>query len=465
MTTGADTIAAPATPPGRSALAVIRVSGPEAVSVVASRFDGCNLHEAESHTASVGWLLDARGERLDQVVVTLFRAPRSATGENVTEISCHGGDAARQAILRSLLNAGARMAEPGEFTQRAFLHGKLDLAQAEAVADLIHAESDLARRVAAAQLEGRTSDVLRTVREALLQTTALVELELDFGEEDVEFADRERLLRLLTDVDNHLTDLLDSARLGALVREGVRVVIGGRPNAGKSTLLNALLERDRAIVSDTPGTTRDALEAEREIGGLRVRLVDTAGLRETANAIEAEGVRRSRAAIEHADALVYVVDVTRGLDVDEEAFVARLVVERKDLPVLLVLNKIDRVSGDAARAGASSEVWATLSLSAQRALSEPMHLRPLRDALLEAIGASRPEQESAPIAVNERHRNHLDRARRAVRRARRAVVSNHGGDTLALDLRTARHELGAITGEVTTEDVLGAIFSQFCIGK
>src|SRR5690606_20435507 len=319
MTPAADTIAAIATARGRAALAIVRLSGPEAVTIADRHLPARSLAEAASHTAHVGFFTTPDGERLDQVVATLFRAPRSATGEDVVEISCHGGDVAPQRILRALLDGGARLARPGEFTERAFLNGKLDLAQAEAVAELIHAQSSLAHRVSLNHLQGRYSDAVGVARDELLQTCALVELELDFAEEDVEFADRAQLERLLDRTAHLLDRLLGSYRLGTLVRDGVRVVIGGRPNAGKSTLLNALVGRDRAIVSPTPGTTRDEIEAEAEIGGLSFRFVDTAGLRETEDAVEAEGVRRAHAAIERSDALLYVYDLTRGLDDEETA--------------------------------------------------------------------------------------------------------------------------------------------------
>ncbi len=461
--TAPDTIIALATARGQAALAIVRLSGPDAVRIVASRFSGGGLAEAPSHTAHLGYLLGADGERLDQVVVTLFRAPRSATGEDVVEVTTHGGDLAPQLVLRSLLDVGARLAEPGEFTQRAFLNGKLDLTQAEAVADLIHAQSGLAHRAALGRLEGRVAEAVGAVREALVQTTALVELELDFSEEDVEFADRTQLADLLTEADRLLTELLDSYRLGALVRDGVRVVIGGRPNAGKSTLLNALVERDRAIVSATPGTTRDEVEAEAHIDGLLFRFVDTAGLRDTADAVEAEGVRRTRRAIERADALLYVFDATAGLDAEEAAFLDRLAAERPGLPVLPVANKTDLLPGLLPDDTGVPE--GAFALSARAALADPTTLDALRRALREAVAADLADAEASVLVVNERQRRHLGAAREAVRRAREAVRLGTGGDTLALDLRAALHELGAVTGAITTEDVLGAIFSRFCIGK
>jgi tRNA modification GTPase len=483
MAPASETIAAIATARGRAALAIVRASGPEAVAVVDRCFPSKALEAANSHTAHVGYFTTPDGARIDQVVVTLFRAPRSATGEDVVEISCHGGDVAPQLVLQALLDGGARLAHPGEFTERAFLHGKLDLAQAEAVADLIHAQSSLAHRVSLNHLQGRYSDAVAEIRQELLQTCALVELELDFAEEDVEFADKARLEALLARTDSLLERLLGTYRLGTLVRDGVRVVIGGRPNAGKSTLLNALVGRDRAIVSPVPGTTRDEIEAEVEIGGLSFRFVDTAGLRETEDLIEAEGVRRTRSAIARADALLYLFDVSLGLDREEEAWLERFTVKHGEadsgaashasgrrpdeeslshLPILLVANKHDVTDAPPERPHVPLP---TLPLSAERAASAPSLLDDLRSWLVEAVLDDLASSEATPIVVNQRHRQHFARALDAVRSAQQALAFGGGGDTLALDLRAALHELGAITGEITNEDVLGTIFSQFCIGK
>ena len=454
-----ETIAALATARGTAALAVLRVSGPDAVAIVDAVFSG-DLTEAEGRTVHVGWVTGADGRRVDQVVCVVWRGPHSSTGEDVVEVTCHGGDVVAGAVLRALFDAGATPATPGAFTQRAFLNGKLDLAQAEAVADLIHAESRLGHRAAVSALRGRVSEAIDEVREALVQTAALVELELDFGEEDVAFADRTQLRDLLDTADRELADLIGTARLGTLARDGVRVVLGGRPNAGKSTLLNALVGDDRAIVSPTPGTTRDAVEAEAEIGGLRVRFVDTAGLRETADAIEAEGTRRARAAIDRADVLLYVVDATVGRDAEEQAFLADLARRQPEVAVLVVANKTDLLS---AHLGTEAE---GLALSAQQALSDDTRLDALRGALLAAVRAGGLDAaEGGLVAVNERHRAHLEAAREAIGRARTSLDAGDGGDTLALDLRDALHQLGLVTGAVTTEHVLDAVFSQFCIGK
>ena len=461
----AQTIAAIATARGTAALAVVRASGPDAVPVVARRFSDAGLAEAAGRTVWVGWLRDADDVPVDQVVCTVWRGPHSSTGEDVVEVTCHGGDAVAQTVLRVLYQAGARPAEPGEFTQRAFLNGKLDLAQAEAVADLIAAESRLGHRAAVSALRGTVSEAVDAVRQSLVQTAALVELELDFGEEDVEFADRSQLAALLADADRQLEDLVGTARLGALARDGVTVVLGGRPNAGKSTLLNALVGRDRAIVSPVAGTTRDAVEAEADLAGLRFRFVDTAGLRETADAVEAEGTRRARAAIDTADVLVYVVDAVVGLDAEERAFLDDLAARRPALAVVVVENKADLVDGSEAGLEMPGDT-AVLRLSAHDALADPAALDGLRQSLVAAVRAEGLDAAGAGlVAVNERHRRHLDAARRAVGRAAASLARGDGGDTLALDLRAALHELGLVTGAVTTEDVLDAVFGQFCIGK
>lgn len=449
-----DPIAAIATARGTAALAVVRVSGDGAVDV-ATRCFGKDLRGAQSHTAHVGyWRHPETGARLDQVVVTLFRAPHSSTGEDVVEVTTHGGDLAPALVLDALLAAGARAAGPGEFTQRAFLNGKLDLTQAEAVADLIHASSRHAHRTALAHLRGDYARLLARLRDELVETAALTELELDFSDEDVAFADRGQLAALLARAEMTLADLLGSYRFGRLVRDGVRVAILGRPNAGKSTLLNRLVGFDRAIVSPTPGTTRDEVEAEAEVDGLRLVFVDTAGLRDTSDAIEAEGVRRARARARTADVVVYVFDAAEGLEADERALLDDL--RTGEAPVVVVANKADLVE-----AGERAE--ADLAFAA----ADPDDDGPARLATQIAALAAGQEgaTEAAHVVTNARHRQHLAAALAAVRQAQAALAANVSGDLLALDLRAALHELGAITGQVTREDVLSAIFSRFCIGK
>ena len=457
-----DTIAAIATARGEAALAIVRATGPEAISTVDRCFRGASLAEADSHTAHVGYLTDAEGADVDQVVVTIFRAPRSATGEDVAEVSCHGGDLAPQLVLQSLLDHGARMAEPGEFTERAFLNGKLDLAQAEAVADLIHASSTQAHRVSLRHLQGRYSELLADLREELLDLCSLVELEIDFAEEDVEFADRDRLEALLDETESTLEALLRSYHTGEVLRDGVRVVIGGRPNAGKSTLLNALVGRDRAIVSATPGTTRDEIEADVELDGIRFRFVDTAGLRDTSDQIEAEGVRRAERSIEQADLLLYVYDRQIGLDDEERSFLASASDDETGVETIVVANKSDLVGDDAPSSVTGLSV---VPLSATAARADADALDPLVDRLTARVTETLSRADASAIVMNQRHRQHLRTAVDAVQSAREALHAGVSGDLLTLDLRSALHELGAITGEITTEDVLGQIFSRFCIGK
>ncbi len=457
-----DTIAAIATARGQAALAIVRTSGPGAIDAVNRCFRGTDLTEVASHTAHVGYLVDDGREDIDQVVVTVFRAPNSATGENLVEVSCHGGDLAPQLVLESLLNHGARMAEPGEFTERAFLNSKMDLAQAEAVADLIHASSTRAHQASLRHLQGRYSERLEDLREELLDLCSLLELEIDFSEEDVNFADRERLEALLDEAESLLDDLLATYRTGEALRDGVRVVIGGRPNAGKSTLLNALVGRDRAIVSETPGTTRDEIEAEAELDGFLFRFVDTAGLRETSNQIEAEGVRRAERSIEQADVLLYVYDLAVGLDTEEVDFLQGVVQDKSAVKPILVGNKDDLVDDPPVADIADIPAF---RLSATEAREDPDVLEPLIGRLTSIVTESLRRPDASVVVMNQRHRQHLSDARDAVQSAREALDMGISGDMLTLDLRDALHALGAITGEITNEDVLDQIFSRFCIGK
>ena len=457
-----DVIAAIATARGVAALAIIRVSGPGSVALVNAGFKGKDLEAADSHTAHVGYILDEAGTEIDQVVVTLFKSPRSVTGEDVVEISSHGGDFASQFILKSLLDRGARLAAPGEFTQRAFLNGKMDLAQAEAVADLIHASSSMAHRVSLQHIQGRYSDQLDRLRDELIELCAYIELEMDFVEEDVEFADKGRLVELLDESIRLLVELQDSYQLGSMIRDGVRVVIAGRPNAGKSTLLNALVGRDRAIVSDIPGTTRDEIEAEAEIDGVRFRFIDTAGLREASDVIEAEGVRRAQQSAEAADLLIYVVDASLGLDDGEQSWLKTLQAEHPNLPLVLVANKSDQVDGPAKVVSSTHQA---IPLSAHHALKEIDALKPLTDQLKHLVTTHLHRAEASPVVMNQRHQHHLRNALTAVRNARAAIDYEVSMDALVVDLRVALHELGQITGKITNEDVLDQIFSRFCIGK
>ncbi len=446
--TASDTIAAIATARGKAALAIVRTSGSRALAIASKCFQGQDLTQATSHTLHVGLWQDKAGRTVDQVVCAVYRAPRSYTGEDMVEVSCHGGDYVVALVLQSLLAAGARLAAPGEFTKRAFVNGKLDLVQAEAVADLIHASSARAHRASVDSLRGRYSQTIEALRTALVDICALAELEIDFSDEDVAFADRETLRRLLQDTQRLLAEALASYALGELVREGVRVVIAGRPNAGKSTLLNAILGEDRAIVSSAPGTTRDTVTADKEIGGLLFRFIDTAGLHNTTDVIEAEGVRRSRGAIRRADLVLYVYDVTVGFSAGERAFVDTIT----DARTLVVGNKVDL-------AGSCDG----LAVSALKGLRDAQALEVLRAAIVRAVVQD--DVDAVRLVTSARHHQHLRSAYEAAGRALDALDAGTPVDVFTLDLRAALHELGCITGAISNEEVLGAIFSRFCIGK
>lgn len=485
---GDNTIVALATARGVAALATIRMSGSDALSIADKCFPGVELARMVSHSLAVGIFSTTKGEEIDRVVVSIFLAPNTVTGENVVEISCHGGDYAPRRIIESLVAAGARPAEPGEFTKRGFLNGRMDLAQAEAVASLIHAGSMRAQQNSLAQLKGGYSGQLEALRQEMLDLCALIELELDFSEEDVEFAAPERLTLLFERSLTLLTDLIDSYRFGVLIRDGIRVVIGGRPNAGKSTLLNAFVGYDRAIVSDIPGTTRDEIEAEVEFDGLRVRFMDTAGLRDTENEIEAEGVRRAKESIRQADALLYIFDIRDGLNADERGFLSRVRIDRPDLVVILLANKVDLLGGsespgnvEALDGCVAKGVDPSVDLGAEpvvdegvdeirwisaiAAQSDEQLVRSILKGLVTRVRGEKTFDEAAAIVTNERHRDHLKRAHDAVQKAADAWEIAASGDMLAFELREAMSELGAITGATTNEDVLGHIFSKFCIGK
>ena len=489
------TIVARATPRGTSALSIVRLSGPLAVSIVDAVFPSKELAEQASHTAHVGYI-GRPGAWIDHVVCTLFRAPNSATGEDIVEISCHGGEVASDAIIRLMVDGGARMAGPGEFTLRSFMNGKIDLAQAEAIGELIHAQSQRAGRISLAHLKGRYSEELTRIREDLLQLVSLLELEMDFSEEDVAFADRSRLEDLLRVASDRLTVLTGSFRFGKALHEGVRVVIVGRPNAGKSTLMNALLGHDRVIVSDVPGTTRDEVESALEYQGVRFTFVDTAGRRETDNTIEAEGVRRSQAAERGADLVLHVVDLTdMGADVEALAKVDALS-KVQAVPRLVVGNKADLAGTDSAgtpdrtngglgatvadkavdtRAGATpgSASGATpgsapaidFRISAEMMRVGGAPVEPLMDRIFAATVGSDAVCEEHQVVTSQRQQEHIRAAQQAIERVSVVLTSGGSGDMISADVRQVIEEIGAITGEVTNEDILDRIFSQFCIGK
>ncbi|WBA42902.1 tRNA uridine-5-carboxymethylaminomethyl(34) synthesis GTPase MnmE [Hymenobacter canadensis] len=453
-----DTIIALSTPPGAGAIAVLRLSGPDAISLTDGAFAGKRLRDQPGHTLHYGTIRDA-DRILDEVVVSLFRGPHSYTREDVVEISCHGSDYIVQEVLRLFTRRGARLAEAGEFTKRAFLHGAFDLAQAEAVADLIAADSQLSHQVAMQQMRGGFSRELKDLRGRLVQFAALLELELDFGEEDVEFADRTGLVALLQEVQALVRRLLRSFELGNVIKNGVTTVIAGRPNAGKSTLLNALLNEERAIVSAIAGTTRDLIEDEVSIDGIRFRFVDTAGLRTTTDVVESMGVERTMKRVLQAALVVYLFDITSTTPDQLQAEIQALGLA-PGVPVLAVGNKLDTASDPELEAFQDRPGTVLIAASRGDGLDE------LQQALLQLVrGEGLDRLGSSTIVTNLRHARSLEAANSALNAVLTGLATGAGTELLAADLRHALAALGEITGEISSDDLLTSIFTQFCIGK
>lgn len=448
-----DTIVAPATPPGISALAIIRLSGQEAISI-ASKVFSRNLSEVPSHTAVFGTLKE--GERvIDEVVVTVFRKPRSYTAEDLVEISCHGSPVVVREIVNVLIRQGARLAAPGEFTKRAFLNGRIDLAQAEAVADVIHAETERARQAAVNQMRGGYSKELMRLRDQLISFASLIELELDFSEEDVEFARRDELKNFVEQLIRFINTLIQTFASGNAIKNGIPTVIAGKPNAGKSTLLNALLNEERAIVSDIPGTTRDTIEDEITLGGLLFRFIDTAGLRHTTDAIEAQGVARAKQYMKRASLILYLIDLTEATPEDVREQENELIT--LGIPYILIGNKTDKLQDK------DLEKWRDFSMVFISAAKQ-LHLDELKNRILQHFQI--PEVRTGDVIVtNARHYQSLLAARTALERVLEGIRQHISGELLAQDIRQAQYHLGEITGSITSEDLLDSIFSRFCIGK
>jgi tRNA modification GTPase len=453
-----DTIAAIATPLGEGGLAVLRVSGSQALAIA----DRCfapkgnaskKPSDAPSHTIHYGHI-ERDGRVIDEVLVSVLRAPRTFTREDVVEISCHGGLLPARLVLDALLAAGARLAEAGEFTRRAFLNGRLDLAQAEAVADLIHARTDLAVSAANEQLAGKLSQRIRELRGDLLTTLAHLEAYLDFPDEDIAPDTRGQLLARLDRGVDFMDELLRTAHDGQVLRRGVRAAIVGRPNAGKSSLLNQLLGHDRAIVSPAPGTTRDTIEETASIRGVPVVFIDTAGLRETVDAVEAEGVRRSRVALERAELILHLLDASEPLDAADKLHLEEFAGRKR----LLVLNKCDLPRRLEVPAQPGARV---LEISCATGVG----LETLRDAIRDSVVTGGLNAEMLQVMINSRHQDALQRARAATLRSAEALRADRTLELVALDLRIAVQAVGEIVGETTTEDLLDVVFSQFCIGK
>lgn len=487
------TIVALATPPGVGAIGIIRLSGTRAIIIADTIFKGKRLENQASHTAHFGKIATADGRVLDEVLITIFKAPHSYTGEDTAEISCHGSQYILQEVIRLCLQHGARLAEPGEFTFRAFLNGKMDLSQAEAVADLINSESEAAHAVALRQLRGGFREEIHRLRDELIGFASLVELELDFAEEDVEFADRTQLKNLVARIRAYIQSLLRSFGLGNALKTGVATVIAGRPNAGKSTLLNALLNEERAIVSDIAGTTRDTIEEVLNIKGVQFRLIDTAGIREAQDAIEAIGVQRTMEKIQQASILVYVWDVAGMTLAEVQADLAALV-PRNPVPggeeqgragdpgYIVVCNKMDKnpyfktdwlldptlpdihpyllEGGLPDRASFILDPSAIIPVSAKNA----QNIEYLKEKLFETAIGEGVNFEST-IVTNARHYDALRRADEALSDVLNGLETGITGDFVAQDIRRSLAYLSEITGDIGVEDLLGTIFGKFCIGK
>ena len=464
-----DTIAAPATIPGTGAITVIRISGPEALAV-AGKVVKCkskSLESSDANSVRYGIVYREAGSIVDEVLASVFKAPQSYTGEDSVEISCHASSFVASEILRLLCDAGARMAEPGEFTRRAFVNGKMDLAQAEAVADVISSSSSASLKVAMNQLRGGFSSELKEIRKRLLEITSLLELELDFSEEDVEFADRGKLSALLDEVLNHITSLASSFRQGNAIRNGVPVAIVGAVNAGKSTLLNSLLGDDRAIVSDIPGTTRDTVEETMTVDGILFRFIDTAGLRESEDEIEKIGISRSLKKLSEAQIVLAVLDSTDSAEVNET--IINDIVSKID-PVeqllMVLFNKVDIIAPNTNVTLLNNNVSSANSkvINLYISAKDGSGLDLLKKQLVLSQKDVTLDSDHA-IVTNFRHYEALQKAASALEKVRSSVAHGLTPDLLAEDLRDALSHLGSITGEVTPDEVLGQIFERFCIGK
>jgi tRNA modification GTPase len=455
-----DTIVAPATPQGQSAIAVIRLSGQSAIEITDKIFKGKKLANAESHTIHYGWIVDGDKE-IDEVMISVFKAPKTFTTEDSTEISCHGSPQLVQAIISLAIKNGAKSAYPGEFTLRAFLNGRLDLSQAEAVADLIHASSAKSSEIALNQLKGHFSHMLKDLRQELIDFAALIELELDFSEEDVEFAHRGRLKDLIHKIIKVINPLLDSFKWGNSIKEGIPVAIIGAPNAGKSTLLNTILNEEKALVSDIAGTTRDFIEDTLVIDGIVFRFIDTAGIRETLDILEGLGIERSKQKLREAEIVLFLSDVNKSMEETMQDF-QNLELTKEQTGVIL-LNKADTISAALSTPKtqdiADQSGVKTLLITAKYRET----LEPLLSYFSEYI--QNHNRAEGTIISNSRHYEALENTKLCLQKVLSGLDSGLSSDLVAMDIREALFHLGTITGEVSTDDLLESIFSKFCIGK
>ncbi|MGH2664804.1 tRNA uridine-5-carboxymethylaminomethyl(34) synthesis GTPase MnmE [Flavobacterium sp.] len=461
-----DTIVALATPSGAGAIAIIRISGKDAINVASGVFQSIHqkdITKQKSHTLHLGHIVD-EAKILDQVLLSIFKGTNSYTGENTIEISCHGSTYIQQQIIQLLLRKGCRMAQPGEFTLRSFLNGKMDLSQAEAVADLISSDNEASHQIAMQQMRGGFSNEIAKLREELLNFASLIELELDFAEEDVEFADRTQFHDLLNRIEFVLKRLIDSFAVGNVIKNGIPVAIVGEPNVGKSTLLNALLNEERAIVSDIAGTTRDTIEDELVIGGIGFRFIDTAGIRETKDVVESIGIKKTFEKIEQSQVVVYLMDSSQ-LTVDNENL-KKVHIELEKIknqfplkPLIIIGNKADKLDVNQKEI-IKSEIASILLLSAK----ENLGVDDLKNQLLSFVntGALR---NNETIVTNTRHYDSLIKALEEIQKVQWGLQSNLSSDLMAIDIRQALYYFGEITGQVTNDELLGNIFANFCIGK
>jgi tRNA modification GTPase len=463
-----ETIAAISTPAGEGGISVVRVTGANAISVVAKGFHGSQpLDKMSSHTAQYGRFVNEAGAAIDNVLVLVFRGPNSYTGEDTVEINCHGGRLLTKIVLEATIRFGARPAQPGEFTKRAFLNGRMDLAQAEAVADLIHARSERAHQASLVQLNGRLSQEIASIRKELIESISLLELELDFAEDGYEFKERtEREIALSESLDK-IRNLISTHRVGRVYRDGVKVVLAGAPNVGKSSLLNALLQEDRAIVTDVPGTTRDIIEESITLDGILFDLSDTAGLRESGDPVEQEGVRRAEERLSDCEIVVLLLDRTRVLEEGEATAIRRLAesAESRAASCIVVVNKADLPANPGLSMSGLERVISKhqfLEVSAKT----HMGLDSLKQSFVaSALRGASTKHEGDVTITNERHFEALERAYNSVAIALETMRSGESGEFVAVDLRAALGALGEIVGVTTTEDILNSIFARFCIGK
>jgi tRNA modification GTPase len=462
-----DTICALSTPSGSGAIGVIRLSGPEAISIAQAVFEGKELEKQKGQSLHFGKIKE-EDKVIDEVMLSLFKAPHSYTGEDVVEISCHGSAFILSEVMKLLTEKGARIANPGEYTMRAFGNGKMDLAQAEAVADLIASESKAAHQLAMNQMRGGFSKKIQELREELIHFTSMIELELDFAEEDVEFADRDDLKELVDRILSILSRLIDSFATGNVMKNGIPVAIVGQPNVGKSTLLNALLNEEKAIVSEIAGTTRDSIEDEVKIGGISFRFIDTAGIRETEDVVENIGIKRTFEMVDKAMIVLYLVDAIQANAEQVKRMIQEIEakIDGKDKQLIVLANKIDQGNFDLAHI--PSEIAAKFPEG-----TDPIYLSALKkyqleelSAKLEKIAKETLSSANQVTVSNARHHQALKKAQESLIRVREGLDENITGDFLAMDIRQSLHFLGEITGTIEIDrDILGHIFSSFCIGK